>query len=237
MNVALLTAAGSGTRMHQDIPKQFLHVENKPIIIHTMEAFQKHPSIDAIICVTIESWTDVLWAYARQFNVDKLKWVVPGGATGQESIRNGLEKLVKECGEDITVLIHDGNRPLITSEIISDSLQVYKKYGNAVAVIPCTEVVFESENGYCSKISTEREKLFRTQTPHTYKLSEIVECHRVAEKRGISNTAASPMLMKELGKMTYFSKGSEENLKITTLEDLKIFKALLYTNQETWIKT
>lgn len=236
MNIALLTAAGSGTRMHQDIPKQFLHVENKPIIIHTMEAFQRHPSIDAIICVTIDSWTDVLWAYAKQFNIDKLKWIVPGGATGQESIRNGLEKLSKECGEDITVLIHDGNRPLISTEIISDSLQVYKKYGNAVAVIPCTEVVFESENGHSSMVSTEREKLFRTQTPHTYKLHDILECHREAEKRGICSTAASPMLMKELGKMTYFSKGSEENLKITTLEDLKIFKALLHTNQDSWIK-
>lgn len=236
MNVALLTAAGSGSRMHQDIPKQFLHVDNKPIIIHTMEAFQKHPSIDAIICVTIESWTDVLWAYAKQFNVDKLKWVVPGGATGQESIRNGLNKLSAECGEDITVLIHDGNRPLVSAEIISDSLQVYKKYGNAVAVIPCTEVVFESENGWSSMASTEREKLFRTQTPHTYNLSEILECHKEADKRGICNTAASPMLMKELGKMSYFSKGSEENLKITTLDDLKIFKALLHTNQDSWIK-
>lgn len=236
MNVALLTAAGSGTRMHQDIPKQFIHVDNKPVIIHTMEAFQKHPSIDAIICVTIDSWTEVLWAYAKQFNVSKLKWVVPGGATGQESIRNGLNKLAEECGEDITVMIHDGNRPLVSTEIISDSLATYKKYGNAVAVIPCVEVVFESEDGKSSMVSTPREKLYRTQTPHTYCLHEILECHREAEKQGIDGTAASPMLMKELGKMTYFSRGSEENLKITTLEDLKIFKALLHTNQDSWIK-
>lgn len=236
MNVALLTAAGSGTRMHQDIPKQFIHVDNKPVLIYTMEAFQKHPSIDAIICVTIDTWTDVLWAYAKQFNIDKLKWIVPGGITGQESIRNGLNKLLEECGEDITVMIHDGNRPLVSSEVISDSLQVYKKYGNAVAVIPCVEVVFESDNGYSSMVSTEREKLYRTQTPHTYKLHDILECHKEAERRGISGTAASPMLMKELGKMTYFSKGSEENLKITTLEDLKMFKALLHTNQDSWIK-
>ena len=236
MNVALLTAAGSGTRMHQDIPKQFMHVDNKPIIIHTMEAFQRHPSIDAILVVTLESWTEVLWAYAKQFNISKLKWVIPGGETGQDSIRNGLEKLAVECGEDITVMIHDGNRPLVSSEIISDSLATYKKYGNAVAVIPCVEVVFESEDGKSSIVSTNREKLFRTQTPHTYKLHEILECHREAEKRGIVGTAASPMLMKEFGKASYFSKGSEENLKITTLEDLKIFKALLHTTQDSWIK-
>lgn len=236
MNVVLLTAAGTGTRMHQNIPKQFLHVDNKPVIIHTMEAFQKHPSIDAIICVTLESWIDVLWAYAKQFNISKLKWVIPGGKTGQESIRKGLDKLSKEYGEEITVMIHDGNRPLVDTEIISDSIATYKKYGNAVAAIPCVEVVFQSEDGKSSMISTPREKLYRTQTPHTYRLHDILECHREAEKRGIHGTAASPMLMKELGKMTYFSKGSEINLKITTLEDLKIFKALLHTSQDSWIK-
>ena len=236
MNVALLTAAGSGSRMHQDIPKQFIHGDNKPVIIHTMEAFQRHPSIDAIICVTIESWMDVLWAYAKQFNIDKLKWVVTGGASGQESIRNGLNKLAEECSGDTTVMIHDGNRPLVSAEIISDSLQVYKKYGNAVASIPCVEVVFESEDGISSMVSTDRDKLFRTQTPHTYCLQNVMDCHKEAEKRGIEGTVATPMLMKELGIKTYFSKGSEENLKITTLEDLKIFKALLHTNQDSWIK-
>lgn len=236
MNIALLTAAGSGTRMHQDIPKQFIHVDNKPVIIHTMEAFQKHPSIDAIIVVTIDSWTDVLWAYAKQFNISKLKWVVPGGETGQESIKKGLEKIKGEVGLNNVVMIHDGNRPLVSTEVISDSLATFKKYGSAVAVIPCTEVVFESYDGISSHISTPREKLFRTQTPHTYKLKDILDAHEEARKRGIDNTAASCMLMKELGKETYFSKGSEENLKITTLDDLKIFKALLHTRQDSWIK-
>ncbi len=146
MNVALLTAAGSGTRMHQDIPKQFIHVDNKPVIIHTMEAFQNHPSIDAIIVVTIESWSAVLWAYAKQFNITKLKWVVPGGATGQESILNGLLELKNHLTDQDVVMVHDGNRPMISSEIISDSLATFSKYGSAVAVIPCTEVVFESED-------------------------------------------------------------------------------------------
>ena len=237
MNIALLTAAGTGTRMHQDIPKQFIHVDNKPVIIHTMEAFQKHPSIDAIIVVTLESWKEVLWAYAKQFNISKLQWVVKGGETGQESILNGLNKLNEEYPDkDITVMVHDGNRPLITSEIISDSLATFAKWGSAVAVIPCTEVVFESEDGISSHVSTEREKLFRTQTPHTYRLEELLWAHKEAKEKNIKGTAASCMLMKELGRETYFSKGSEENLKITTLEDLKIFKALLHTRQEDWLK-
>ena len=237
MNIALLTAAGTGTRMHQDIPKQFIHVDNKPVIIHTMEAFQKHPSIDAILVVTLDSWKEVLWAYAKQFNISKLKWVVTGGETGQDSIRNGLNTLKdKYPNKDITIIIHDGNRPLVSSEIISDSLATFAKYGSAVAVIPCTEVVFESENGISSHISTQREKLFRAQTPHTYKLNELLWAHNEAKKRGIKGTAASCLLMKELGKETYFSKGSEENIKITTLDDLKIFKALLHTRQDNWIK-
>lgn len=236
MNIALLTAAGSGTRMHQDIPKQFIHVDNKPVIIYTMEAFQKHPSIDAIVVVTLNSWSEVIWAYAKQFNITKLKWVVAGGESGQESIRNGLNKIAEEATEKDVVMVHDGNRPLISSEIISDSLATYAKYGSAVAVIPCTEVVFESDDGISSVVSTPRERLFRTQTPHTYRIGDLLDAHKKAAEMGITNTAASCMLMKELGRPTYFSKGSEENLKITTLDDLKIFKALLHTRQESWIK-
>ncbi len=227
MNVALLTAAGSGTRMRLDIPKQFYHVEDKPVIVYTMEAFQNHPSIDAIIVVTIEAWSDVLWAYARQFGITKLRWVVPGGDSGQASIRKGLDVLARELTPEDVVLVHDGNRAMVSSQIISDSLATFAKYGSAVAAVPCTEVVFESDDGVCSQVSTPRERLFRTQTPHTYRLGELYNAHLEAEKRGITDTAASCMLMKELGKMTYFSKGSEENLKITTPEDLKIFRALL----------
>ncbi len=232
MVVALLTAAGSGTRMHQDIPKQFIHVDDKPIIVHTMEAFQKHPGIDAIMVVTLDSWMVVLKAYAEQFGITKLKWVVPGGVTGQASIRNGLEALAKELSDDDVVMIHDGNRPMVSSEVISNSLAVFADRGSAVAVIPCTEVVFESDDGVTSCTSTEREKLFRTQTPHTYRLGELLDAHHEAEKRGLPPMAASCMLMKELGRTTYFSKGSEINIKITTMEDLRIFKALLHTKED-----
>ena len=237
MNIAMIIAGGKGSRMNQDIPKQFIHIDNKPVIIHTMEAFQNHPSIDAILVVTMESWKEVLWAYAKQFNISKLKWVVAGGETGQDSIKNGLDMLELELLEkNAVVMVHDGNRPLVSAEVISDSFATYARHGNAVAVIPCTEVVFESENGLDSCVSIEREKLFRTQTPHTYKLEDLMEAHLEAKKRGIKGTAATCVLMKELGKVTYFSRCSEENIKITTLDDLKIFKALLHTRQEEWLK-
>ena len=237
MNVALLTAAGLGSRMGQDIPKQFIHVENKPLIIHTMEAFENHPSIDAIMVVTLPSWIDVVKAYARQFNINKLKWVIPGGETGQESIYNGLMTLKDELSEDDIVMIHDGNRCLVSSEIISNSLAVFKKHGSAVAAIPCVEAVFRSsDDGDSSTKSIPREQLFRTQTPHTYTLGKLLWAHEEAKKRGITNTAASCTLMAELGETVYFSKGSEENLKITTVDDMMILKALLHTKKDNWLK-
>lgn len=227
MNIALLTAAGIGSRMNQDIPKQFMHVYDKPIIVYTLEKFQNHPSIDAIIVVTLEPWINVLQAYAKQYNLTKLKWIVPGGKTGQESIFNGLKTLHDNLEGTNVVMIHDGNRPLVSSEIISDSLATYEKYSCAVAVVPCTEVVFESEDGLKSQKSTEREKLFRTQTPHTYKLDDVYNAYVEAKEKGLDKMPATCMLMKELGRDTYFSKGSEINLKITTQDDLKIFKSLL----------
>ena len=228
MVVALLTAAGVGSRMHQEIPKQFLHVDNKPLIIHTLEKFENHPSIDAIIVVTLPAWMDVLKAYAKQFGITKLRWVVPGGATGQESIYNGLAELEKNIALDDTVMIHDGNRCMVSADIISSSLVVYREKGSAVAAIPCVEAVFRSkDNGESSTVSIPREQLFRTQTPHTYSLGKLLWAHREATKRDITGTAASCTLMAELGEVVYFSKGSEENIKITTVEDLNIFEQFL----------
>lgn len=237
MVVALLTAAGTGTRMGQDIPKQFMHVEGKPIIIHTMEAFQNHPSIDAIMVVTLDAWIEVLRAYAHQFNITKLKWIIPGGSTGQESIHNGLLELSKELKKDDVVMIHDGNRCMVSSEIISNSIATFKTYGSAVAAIPCVEAVFRSnDSGKSSVTSIPREQLYRTQTPHTYTLGKLLWAHEEAEKKNITNTAASCTLMQALGEIVYFSQGSEENLKITTVDDLMIFKALLQTKKDTWLK-
>ncbi len=236
MNIALLTAAGIGSRMHQDVPKQFLNVDNRPIIIHTLERFEAHPSIDAIIVVTLEAWIDVLWAYAKQFEISKLKWVVPGGATGQESISLGLDELSRFCSEDDMVMIHDGNRPFISSEIISDSIAKFNNFGSAVAAIPCVEAVLRSSDGVSSSTSVSREELWRTQTPHAYTLGKLLWAHEEAAKRNITNTAATCVLMQELGEKVYFSKGSETNLKITTVDDLNIFQALLHTQQDDWVK-
>lgn len=236
MTVALLTASGIGSRMGQDIPKQFLHVKDKPVIIYTLERFQNNPQIDAIALVTLPNWFGFVDAYAHQFGISKLKWIVAGGETGQDSIRNGLEAIAKDCPLDTIVMIHDGNRPMVDNNIISDSLAVFKKHGSAVAVIPCTEAIFRSEDGKTSTVSIPREALQRTQTPHTYTLEKLLWAHMQAKEKGISNTAASCTLMHALGETVYFSRGSEKNFKLTTLDDLEIFNAFLAAEKNYWLK-
>lgn len=236
MIVALLTASGTGTRMGQDIPKQFLHVKDKPVIIYTLERFQNNPQIDAIALVTLPNWFGFVWAYAKQFGITKLKWVVAGGATGQESICQGLHAIQEECTESTVVMVHDGNRPMVDNNIINDSISVFNKHGSAVAVIPCTEAIFKSKDGMESDISIPREELWRTQTPHTYTLGKLLWAHEEAGKRGIKGTAASCTLMHALGEKIYFSRGSEKNIKLTTLDDLEIFNALLIAEKSHWLK-
>lgn len=227
MNVALIIAGGSGVRMHQDVPKQFLKINNKPVILYTMEAFERNPQTDAILVVTLDAWKDFVWASARQYGITKLRWVITGGVTGQESIENGVRELAKTCEPDTAVMVHDAIRPLISDDIIEDSLAVFEKYGSAVAAIPCAEAVFQSADGSMSRVSIPREQLFRTQTPQTYTLEKLLWAHDEAKKQGIKNTVASCTLMQELGETVYFSKGSEKNIKLTTLEDVDIFRALL----------
>ena len=140
-NIALLTAAGSGTRMGQDIPKQFLNVNDRPVIVYTLQAFQQHPDIDEIAVVCIDGWQQVLWAYAKQFNITKLKLVVEGGENGQASIRNGVMELVKQYSDDDIVLVHDAIRPNVSQEIISGCIATCRLKGSAIAVIACAEAM------------------------------------------------------------------------------------------------
>lgn len=235
-NIALIIAGGSGQRMGQDIPKQFINVEDKPVIVYTLEAFQNHANIDSIAVVCIEGWENILWAYAKQFNITKLKYVVPGGKNGQDSIRNGLFELEKHCSKEDIVLIHDAIRPNVSADIISDCIVKTQQYGCAISTIPCAEAMLETEDGAVSVGSYPRSKLKRTQTPQGFVLGNICQLHRDALKAGITNSIASCTLMIEMGKQVYFSLGSEKNIKLTTVEDIDIFKALLASHRSSWLK-
>ncbi len=238
MNIALLIAGGSGNRMGQDIPKQFMHVDNCPIIIHTMLAFQRHPDISAIAVVCLKGWETVLQSYANQFNVTKLKWIFPGGDTGMESIHNGIYGLKEAgCDDEDLVLIHDAVRPLLNQDIISSNIAICKAYGYAITGIKCREAILESEDGFTTNTSIPRDKLIRTQTPQTFRLGNIIQVHEEAKLKGITNSVASCTLIAEVGgRDMHIVPGSEKNIKITTVEDLEILKALMHTNKENWLK-
>lgn len=236
-NIALIIAGGVGARMHQDIPKQFINVQDKPVIIYTLEVFQSHPNIDAIEVVCLDGWHDILWAYAKQFGITKLENIVKGGETGQESIRNGLFDLVKRYhDDDDIVLIHDAIRPLVSADIISDNIRVCRTYGNATTVVPCTSVMLRTGDSVVSEEQIPRDDLKITQTPQTFHINELVEVHKEAVKRNMEPSIASCALYIEMGKKVYLSAGSEKNIKLTTSEDIEIFSALLKSKRPEWLK-
>ena len=236
MNVAIIIAGGSGVRTHQDVPKQFLNVNNKPVIIYTLEAFNNHPDIDAIEVVCLDGWQEILKAYSNQFNISKLKWITVGGKNGQESIRNGLLNIEKEVNSDDIVLIHDAVRPMVSSDIISDCIVKTRQLGNATSVIPCNEAVLLTDNQLNSSEQVPRHKILRTQTPQGFSYGFLLDLHKRALEKGITNSVASCTLMIEMGEKVNFSIGSEKNFKITTTDDLEIFKALLKAEKDEWLK-
>lgn len=236
-NIALIIAGGVGARTHQDIPKQFIHVHDIPVIIYTLEAFQNHPQIDAIEVVCLEGWHDVLKAYVKQFGISKLEGIVNGGETGQDSIRNGLYDIAErhKSKEDI-VLIHDSIRPMVSAEVISDNIRVCRKYGNATTVIPCTSVMLSTENSVVSEGQVPRDNLKITQTPQAFFLHELLEVHKKAITMDLLPSIASCALYIEMGMKVYLSAGSEKNIKITTAEDIEIFQSLLESRRPEWLK-
>lgn len=229
--IALLTAGGSGSRMKQFIPKQFMNIFDKPLIIYTLEAFQNHPEVDSIFVTCIAGWESILDAYAKQFNITKLEKIVVGGATGMQSIKNGLKVMKDIYNEDDIVMIHDGNRPCLSLEVISDSIVKCREHNCAVAVVPCNEAFLNTIENEKANNLFDRDKMVKTQTPHSFRLGDLLNVHKEAEKMGITNSVASCTLYIETGHEIYFSQGSELNFKITTEEDLQIFKALLQSKE------
>ena len=162
--------------------------------------------------------------------------MVPGGKNGQDSIRNGVYELEKHFKPDDIVLIHDAIRPMVSAEIISDNIRVAREYGNAITVIPCAEAMMQTEDGIVSVGSYPRDRLKRTQTPQAFRIGDICDLHRRALEAGITNSVASCTLKIEMGEQVYFSAGSEKNIKLTTVEDIDIFKALLAAKRSDWLK-
>ena len=236
MNVAVIIAGGSGQRMGMDIPKQFINVYDKPVLVYTLESFQKHPLVDEIELVCIEGWHDVVWAYAKQYGIDKLKWIISGGSTGQESIRNGVYNLEDKCSADDIVVIHDGIRPLVEPEVLTDVIRTCKKYGNAVTSMPYNEQIFvvDKDDETTTTKYIPRETLRRVATPQAYKFGILDEkYHEAFEKEiGIYGSSYTNTMMVELGERLHFASGSDKNIKLTTKDDLELFKAYIKSSKE-----
>lgn len=226
MNIAVLLAGGIDPTFKMDIPKQFVNVYNRPIIVYTMEIFQKHPEIDAIMVACLKGWENMVTAYAKQFNIDKLKWVISGGVSGQETSKIAADILMENCKEDDIVILHDAIRPMVTNEIISDSIYTCKKKGMGVASVISMDNVMMTDDGINGKLSISRYAFRRIQTPQTYRLGELYEAHEEALKKGIKGENDTNNMISRLGRKVTLSKGSDTNLKINTVEDVEMFKAL-----------
>ena len=231
MIVAIIIAGGSGSRMGQTIPKQFIIIHERPVLFYTLEGFQNHPMVDAIEVVCIDGWQDRVWDYAKQFGITKLKWVVTGGRTGQESIRNGVFNLEDKCGADDIVIIHDGIRPLVDQFVLTDVIEKAVQYGNAVTSMPYNEQIFivDEDDPSTTKKFIPRETLRRVATPQAYKFTKLAWAyHEAFEKEiGIYGSSYTNTMMVELGETLHFAAGSDKNIKLTTKDDLELFKGYL----------
>lgn len=238
MNIAVIIAGGSGHRMGQDIPKQFINVYDKPILIYTLEGFQRHPLIDAIEVVCIDGWHDVLMAYAKQFGISKLTWITSGGSTGQESLRNGIFNLAGKASDEDIIIIHDGIRPLVDDTVLTDVIVKAQKYGNAVSSLPYNEQIFIMDDEISTVEYIPRETLRRVSTPQAYRFDKIDwGYHEAFEKEiGIYGSHYANTMMVALGERLYFAAGSDKNIKLTTKEDLELFKAYIKEDKDTWLK-
>ena len=238
MNFALIFAGGTGTRMHTKTkPKQFLELNGKPIIIHTIEHFESHPDIDGIIVVCVNSWISYLNELLEKFHIKKVKKVIPGGETGQESIFLGLcciENLLNKISERDLVLVHDGVRPLIDSELISQNIACAKKYGNAITISTMIETEINVNEQYEIIETIDRERCRNAKAPQTFHIQEIIECHKKARREGRAFIDCATM-MAFYGRRLYTVSCGTENIKITTPADFYIFRAICEAKENSQI--
>ena len=232
MTNALIFAGGSGTRMNsRSRPKQFLQFYGKELIIYTLENFQGHPEVDGIVVVCLEGWTGYLEKLLKKYGIDKVRSVVPGGATGQESIHRGLLALSGFAPADSTVLVHDGVRPFVNEALISSCIKCVRDHGSAVTVTPATETVVALADGRITGI-TDRSRCFHAKAPQCFILGELLSAHERAAAEGNTGMIDSASLMQAYGHELYTVAGDFDNIKITTPADFYIFKALYEAHEQ-----
>lgn len=226
MNTALILAGGVDSRFKMDIPKQFVNVNNRPVIVYTLEIFQNHPDIDEIIVICLDGWQEMVRVYGKQFNISKLTGIISGGKDAQESTYKGLQYLKNKMDQGDIVVIHDAIRPLVSREIISKSIKMCQKKGMGVAATYIMDTIMHSENGKEGNQSINRYQIMKVQTPQAFDYKLIVELHERAIREKCMGAWDNSSMITNLGEKVYFSEGSDLNMKINTVEDVEMFKAL-----------
>lgn len=227
MNTAIILAGGVGSRMGIDRPKQFLMVQDKPIISYCFDIFQNHPQIDRLVVVVSEQWQDFVEEYAKKYGVDKICGYAPAGKTRQHSIYNGLKCIAENAPETEIVIVHDAARPLVSDQIISDCIQGATDYDGAMPVITVKDTVYQSADGASIDRLLKRSELFAGQAPESFKFKRYYQIHNEVSDEEIGATAGSSEIAYRHGMEIRMVKGSERNLKITTIEDLETFETIL----------
>lgn len=231
-NVAIILAGGVGQRMGTSIPKQFLELRGKPIIVHTIENFEKNPQVDYVLIVCNPEWKDYMNDLITRFSLKKVKWLVNGGNTSHDSTRNGLFHLRDILDPDDFVIIHDAARPILPQRAIDDMLEIAHREGNASLAIPCYETVIRTDDQKSGIEELDRNTLMRVQTPQAYRYSMILPLYDRAEKDGIHDFVYADLVAIYYGERVFFSRGFVNNIKITRPEDLPLCESLMEFKEE-----
>lgn len=233
---AVIIAGGVGSRMGADVPKQFLEIHGKPVLAYTLEAFQAHSQVDSIVVVCVDGWQDEVRGYQEKYGISKLAQVVDGGSLGQESIRNGVYALEGTAADDDIVIIHDGVRPMVDMDVLTDVIAVCEQYGNAVTSMPYNEQIFliDENDQTTTSAYIPRETLRRVSTPQAYRFADLLAAYKeaFAKNIGITGSSYTNTMMVDLGHTLHFAAGSDKNLKLTTPENLETFKAYVVLDEE-----
>ena len=226
MVTALIFAGGTGKRMNsRSKPKQFLEVHGKPIIIYTLEHFEYNEQIENIVVVCIENWIEELKGMLKRYGIRKVSMIIPGGETGHDSIYLGLVAMKEKMQEDDIVLIHDGVRPLINEELITENIKAVMKYGNAITAEAARESVIRSIDGELIADVPPRDQMYTAKAPQSFRFGDIIRLYEKAREEGIK-TIDSSHLCSIYHEPMHIVMSTKNNIKITEPADYYIYRAL-----------
>lgn len=231
-NHVVLLAGGTGSRLGGSMPKQFLSLNDKPVIVHTLENFEKNSNIDGITVVCIKDWIPHLKEILLEYKISKVTDIVAGGETGHDSTRNGIFSLSSRLSDDDYVIVHDAARPILPQAAIDEMLRIAHEKGNASLAVPCYETVIYTDDGVSGMEELDRSKIMRIQTPQAYRYKPLLELYKKADEENKHDFIYADLVLIYYGETVYFSRGFTNNIKITRKEDIPLCKALMTFSEE-----